>query len=230
MVGAAAFLLFVGILISRSLAAYGLIPAVLIGSVALILPERSRSRRWGLASSGVLLVLAVAALTSSSIQQDGFRDRGNDSVVSRVEILRTSVRAIRDFMPVGSGLGTFRQVYHLYEDPGSVGDIYVIHAHNDYLELVLELGLPGVLLIAGFLFWWVRSTWAAWTDPAAGPYARAASIASAAILAHSAVDFPLRTTAISAVFAMCLGLLVERPNLDFRNRSDLWPTRHVVIG
>ena len=53
--------------------------------------------------------------------------------------------------------------------------------------------------------------------------------ASAAILVHSLVDFPLRTATIAAVFAMCLALLVERPPLSRRTGSDWRAARHVVI-
>jgi hypothetical protein len=58
----------------------------------------------------------------------------------------------------------------------------------------------------------------------ATPFARAASIASAAVLVHSSVDYPLRTGAISACFAMCLALLVERRVRSGATDSVLWPT------
>jgi O-antigen ligase len=144
-------------------------------------------------------------------------------------MLSTSAKALRDFMPWGSGLGTFSKVYHFYEDPARVANVYVIHAHNDYVELALETGVPGMLLMIAALAWWARASWRGWRYVEAGPYAKAASIASAAILAHSIVDFPLRTAAVSAVFAICLALLVERYAPPVRSRSDLRPTRHVVV-
>jgi O-antigen ligase len=152
------------------------------------------------------------------------------SVTSRQEMLATTTRAIRDFMPWGSGLGSFRSVYHLYESREQLSTTYVNHAHDDYAELTLELGVPGVLLIVAFLIWWGRAAWRAWRGADAAIYARAASIATAAILIHSLVDFPLRTAAISAAFAMALGLLVERPRPSpAAEKSDLRPTRHIVL-
>jgi O-antigen ligase len=143
-------------------------------------------------------------------------------------MLKTTAAALRDFMPLGSGLGSFRSVYQLYEDPARVTNTYVVHAHNDYAELALETGVPGILLIILFLAWWCRESWRAWLADAA-PFARAASIASGAILVHSLVDFPLRTAAIASVFAMCLALLGERRAAQARLQGDLWPTRHVVV-
>ena len=61
------------------------------------------------------------------------------------------------------------------------------------------------------------------------PVARAASIASAAILAHSLVDFPLRTAAISAAFAMFAALLADRRQPIASDPGDLRPTRHFVL-
>src|SRR5204862_8041987 len=119
------------------------------------------------------------------------------SVESREEILKTTLAADRDFLPLGSGLGTFRPVYHLYEDPGRGTTTYVIHAHNDYAEVALEMGVPGIVLMIFFLAWWVAAAWRACRSVEAGSYTRAASIASGAVLVHRLVDFPLRTAAIS---------------------------------
>ena len=84
--------------------------------------------------------------------------------------------------------------------PTQVTTEYVVHAHNDYAELALELGFAGVVLMLLFLAWWGAAVWRAWRTAEAGPFARAAAIASAAVLVHSLVDFPLRTAAISACF------------------------------
>ena len=58
---------------------------------------------------------------------------------------------------------------------------------------------------------------------------RAAVIASAAILAHSLVDYPLRTAAISALFAMCLAFLADRVKSDPLEPKELRPTRHLSL-
>lgn len=228
-VGAAALLIVVGIALNHSLAVYGLTPPVLAASALLIVPKRSAWRRWWTLATVVLVVAAVAVLTTTSIRTGQFRNDVESSAQSREQMLSTSARAMHDFLPWGSGVGSFANVYHLYEDPAQVDNTYVIHAHNDYVELALETGVPGILLMVAFLAWWVRATWRSWRYMDAGTYARAASIASGAILLHSIVDFPLRTAAISGVLAMCLGLLVERPAPAGRSATDLRPTRHLVF-
>jgi len=229
LVGGMALLIFVGIVLNRSLAAYGLTPPVLVASALILLKQGSKWRRWTALLSGLLLFGAVAVLVTSSVRSLGFPSDASTAVQSRQEMLGTSAKAIGDFMPWGSGLGSFRSIYQLYEDPALVGDTYVIHAHNDYVEFALETGVAGILLMVAFLGWFVRAGWRAWRRPDASAYARAATIASAAILVHSVVDFPLRTAAISALFAVCLALLGERRALPVSSRSDLRPARHIVV-
>ena len=134
-------------------------------------------------------------------------------------------------MPLGSGLGSFRRIYAVYEDHDRLDPTaYVPHAHNDYVELALETGIPGLIVLLLFLLWWGRAAWRAWAGPGSGDYARAAAVASAAILVHSLVDFPLRTAGISAVFAMCLALMIRQRPAAPAEPARLWPTRHVVLG
>jgi O-antigen ligase len=221
--------IIVGIAINRSLAAYGLALPVLLLSALLLLPQRSRLRRWVLAGAAVLAIGAIGAIVTTANRTDQLGAETATSVTSRQEMLKTTAHAIRGFMPWGTGLGSFRSVYHLYEDRERITPTYVVHAHDDYVEFALETGAAGVLLMIAFLGWWVRAAWAAWRQLDAGVYARAASIASAVVLIHSIVDFPLRTAAIAAAFAMCLALMVERRAQVARKESDLWPTRHVVL-
>jgi O-antigen ligase len=222
--------LVAGISMTGSLAGYGFAVPVVAASALIMLQPTNRSRNWiaGLAALSVIVCLAGLANSSTVATRIGQNPGG--SLQSREQILATTGRAIRDFMPLGSGLGSFVKVYRLYESPDAITNESVIHAHNDYVELALELGVPGILLMLLFLVWWLVQCFAVWRKGEGGPWARAASIASAAVLVHSLVDFPLRTTAISTCFAMCLALLSDRRVPVRREKSDLRPTRHVVIG
>jgi O-antigen ligase len=224
-----ALVIIVGLALNGSLAGYGLALPVLAASALIVLPPNSRLRLWAVVVAGVLLVGAVTALETTSIGGAKFGQESTTSVESREAILSTSAEALKDFLPLGSGLGSFARVYHLYEKPSQVSDEYVIHAHDDYVELALETGAAGVIILVLFLMWWAATVWRVWRTAEAGPFARAASIASAAILVHSLVDFPLRTAAISTCFAMCLALLAVRRAARVAEASDLRPARHLVM-
>jgi O-antigen ligase len=226
---AIAVVLVVGVALNGSLAGFALAPAVLAASALIILPRRSPLRLWAAVAGAALLAAAVLALQVTPIGSSRLGAHARSAVDSRSEILSTTSRAVLDFMPFGCGLGSFTSVYPPYESPGEVTTTYVIHAHNDYAELALELGLPGIVLIVLFLVWWGASAWRAWSSPQRGAFARAATIASGAILVHSLVDFPLRTAAMAACFAMCLALLAGGRSPPPAEEEQLRPTRHVVI-
>lgn len=230
LVAGAALVIAVGIALNGSLAGYGLALPVALASIAIAFPGQ-RSLRWLAPIAAILVIGAAGWLSTMPVGSGGtIRSNAETSVQSRQDILGTSLRAAKDFMPFGSGVGSFRRVYAVYEDHDRLDPMtYVNHAHNDYVELAIETGLPGLILLALFLLWWGSAGWRAWLRASPDPYARAAAVASAAVLVHSAVDFPLRTAAISSCLALCLALLVrQRPAPA--EPAQLRPTRHVVIG
>ena len=224
-----ALVLVVGIALNGSLAGFALAVPVIGGSVLILLPSRSRLRPAIAALAGLCAIVAIAGLSGSAIGSGRIGQDASTAVQSRRIILRTTGRAIADYMPFGSGLGSFRRVFPTYENPDVVTSEYVVHAHNDYAELVLELGVAGVALILLFLAWWAAAVWSVWRRSEGGPFARAASVASAAVLLHSIVDFPLRTAAINVCFAMCIALLADRRQAPRQETDDLRPTRHLVF-
>jgi O-antigen ligase len=231
-VAGAALVVAVGIAVNGSLAGYGLVVPVLLASAMIMLPARSGAFRGLAALAAILLILAVGWLATTPLSSEAtFRASAQTSVQSREQILRTSMKAAADYLPHGSGIGTFQRVYahnadHERLDPRT----YVNHAHNDYVELALETGVPGLIVLALFLAWWATRAWRAWRLVPPDPYIRAASVASAAILIHSLVDFPLRTAAIGACFAMCLALLIRPRSAEATDQSELRPARHMVVG
>jgi O-antigen ligase len=219
-----------GIVLNGSLAVITLTPAVMLASASL-LPSGLKWRRLALPGAFLALCGAIVFLVVSPVEAGQPESAALNSLDSRMEIWSITSAAIADSFPVGTGLGSFEQVYRQYEDPGSVTATYVNHAHNDYLELALELGLPGIVLILLFLIWWGAAVIRTWNSALGTPAARAGAIATAAVLAHSIVDFPLRTAAISAIFAACLGLMAEYSRAGAELKPDeRRHSRHVKLG
>ena len=223
-------LVLFGIALNGSFAAFGLAIPVVVATAAVI-PAGLRWRRFAVPIAAVLLLAGVGLLASKPIGSDLLQRQSSTSLSSRQQIWATTANAIRENMPVGTGLGTFTQVYHLQERPDSVGPDYVNHAHNDYLEVALELGLAGVFLLVAFLAWWAITAVRIWSSQLSTPFARAASVATAAVLAHSVVDFPLRTAAISAIFAVAVAVMAEQFDAPVATkRGEKRATRHVQLG
>jgi O-antigen ligase len=225
--GGGGFLLVVaGLLLNDSLAALALAVPV-IALTALILPAGWRFRRLIVPAAAVAMAGALFALGNSSIRSELVDATTPGSEVARERIWDVTLDAIGETFPAGSGVGTFPHVYAMHEDPTSIERSYTNHAHNDYLELVLETGLAGSILLLLFLAWWGWHSLRVWRSPFSSHFAKAATVASAAVLAHSIVDYPLRTAAIAALFAACLGM-IARGQAPAQRRSD--EPRHVKIG
>lgn len=215
--------LAVGIFINISMAVLLMGAPVILLSALLL----TKAGKW----RGLLAVAAVASVAAVFVAATTVElsDSARTSIEQRSEIWGRTTAAIETHGAAGTGLGTFDQVYPLAEDAQRIDPISVNHAHNDYLELLLELGLPGAVLMLAFLAWWGVRAARVWSDPDATSFARAATIAAAALLLHSVVDFPLRTAALGAVFALCLALMIA-PSPVRRSASALGRSaRHVRL-
>ena len=215
----ALMVVFVGIAVNRSLAGIGLAVPVLAASGLMIFSRKRRLPRWWAAVLALLALGSVALAFSAPFGNNLTSEESRVSSESRYTSFSIGLRAAREFMPVGSGIGTFVEIYPTYENPATVTRVYMNHVHGDYIELALETGVLGLALIALFLLWWVRRAVAIWGSDQPNHFARAATVASAAMLAHSLVDYPLRTAALSTLFAVCCGLMAEpRPLLRRREK------------
>lgn len=219
---ALALFLAVGIAISGSSAGYGLFLPTALAS--LLIYRRAVVGRipwpWTAGMAVVLVIFAVAALRGP-LSSEAFAGDLSDQPTSRRVLAATTTEAIEDSFPVGTGLGTFSTVYRRYENPDRVTRQYANHAHNDYLEIVLELGLAGLLLVLAFIAWWAMALVRVWRSEVPGAaLARAASVAIGVVLLHSIVDYPLRTSAIAAVIAFCCALLIPAPLRDSEAADD----------
>jgi O-antigen ligase len=224
MVGGGLIVVILGLVLNGSLAGYGLGVAVVLASSLILFGGRNAFGRAALALTLVASLAALILMWSSPVNRGAAT-----SVSSRQAMVTNSIELLGEFGIAGSGLGTFEKVYRMNERPDRVDGYYVNHAHNDYLELAIETGLPGILLMLLFLLWWGGAVWQMARSPAADQFAYAGAIASATLLLHSLVDFPLRTAAMSAVFAMCLVLVVQSRRTA-RSDTDLRPVRHVVVA
>lgn len=196
-----------GVAINGSLAAYGLILPVLVSSTVIFISSR-RSRALiltgvtiGLVSGFIWLFGTAAGQSLLEANEFSMGDLGRGATWMAM------IPAIWDFFPFGSGLGSFAEVFRLYENESTVVNKYMSHAHNDYLELALELGILGILGIGVFLAWWSSLAIKCLLAEKPDPNRMAATLATAIILVHSIVDYPLRTAAVSAIFAACLCIL-----------------------
>ncbi len=201
--------LLVGMFETRSRAALVLGGLGLVGSLALMRHlGLNRKLVWALTVGtllGSLIVVELAASATLARLDEG------PSTNTRWQIHATTLRAADHFGLLGSGLGTFVQAYQTVSPEKDIGPYFINRAHSDYHELWLETGVPGLLLIGGYMGWFVWSSWRVWRGPGehrtATLVSRAATLSIAMVLLHSYFDYPLRKTTILVMFGMSCALL-----------------------
>ncbi|MER8421469.1 O-antigen ligase family protein [Mesorhizobium sp. M1329] len=129
-----------------------------------------------------------------------------DPAFGRGEFARTTIEGIKDNWATGVGFGNFQNAYQIYEREGMIFKQYVNHAHNDYLEIAFEGGVPAILLMAGYL----ALLFAALARVRRDPLQKAAFLSVSFLLIHSLVDYPLRTGALAMTFAYMNAIIFHK--------------------
>jgi O-antigen ligase len=217
-----------GLVLNRSGAGIALaVPVVLLSAMIVKTPPLMLARP--IIAVAVLSALAFVCVLVVPVGK-GMPAKMANSVATRQEFLSTGLKVAGDYFPFGSGIGTFAPVYRLREDVQTLDlTAYVNHAHDDYLETLIEAGLLGIVLVVMFLIWFGRNCWRAVRQEPRDPIALAGGIAAATVLLHSVVDYPLRTSALSVLFAVSLGMLIRARN-DRDLGKGMRSARHIKIG
>lgn len=163
------------------------------------------------------MAIAIALGITLAIQYGTFRtvERfGADPLQdARRQFARNTYDAILSFLPIGSGLGTFTQVYPSFERlETALVSTYVNRAHNDLIEYVLEGGVLAALVLTVSAIYLAGRAIPLWrpgrTVTLGLMLQRAAACVLVLILLHSVFDYPLRTSAMLSLLAVSSGFLL----------------------
>lgn len=207
---AAVCFLVLGGLLSQSRAGIALTFLSLLISVVVFRPAASQ-RRW---VSGAALLIAIIPLLYVVDRYFGriyARLDANPMDDYRRTIFATTIDAIYKNLPLGTGFGSFVDVYQIHEISDKLIPPFINAAHNDYLQIALEGGIAGALLIVVFLLWYImKVVGLIMGHDGSGRYEKpAAAIAIFLVLLHSLVEYPLHTGALAAVFAVFCAFLID---------------------
>jgi len=159
----------------------------------------------------VFLLLSVAADRAVSLDRLLAVDTGQDM---RTRGLPTVLTAISSYFPMGVGLGGFDPIFRRHEPIGLLKATYFNHAHNDFLEITLDAGIIGMILVVAGLAWWVWASVNAWRN--GNRFSKLGSAILLLVIAASVVDYPIRTPLMLAIVSIAAIWLSERQVSDTR--------------
>lgn len=169
---------------------------------------------------GVLVafvVFAVSSLFAVEIDTLGQRFDGlqlkTDSELRNAYALAT-LDAARTFWPWGSGMGSFEAVFPRFQPLHTPG--YVPHAHNDYPQLLMELGAAAVLIVTMVCALVVLQVYSLWRALKRARRMTAevalrsfAGLGALALLLHSWVEFNMHIPALAITAAFLAGVFLK---------------------
>lgn len=141
----------------------------------------------------------LAAITPEQIALSG---------AGRIALSAATLRAAIDFLPFGSGLSTFADVFPRYQ--AEVFGGFIDHAHNDYLQFFMETGLAAPVIIALALAAYVMRMSELLRRQTARSFIVlqiAGGVALLPMILHSMFDFAIHMPANAMWFAALAGVM-----------------------
>jgi O-antigen ligase len=194
-----AALIFLGVLYSMSRMGLAAVAASLLVLVFLVPVARVGLRKsparaiYISATVAAVAIMLLLFISAPGALLERMANRGGQeplTVDARVQIWRETLPMAADYRIFGSGLGTYASVFQKYR--ASAPEYLVDFAHNDYLQLLAELGVIGfVIAIASALTILVQIVHAVRRGPTRAHRLVAAACAAAlvALMLDCSVDF-----------------------------------------
>lgn len=152
---------------------------------------------------------AAAAMRSGAVDRMMHTDPANET---RAAIIGPLLHTARAFLPWGAGFGSFSDVYRRFEPDALLSTIYMNQAHNEPLQLAIEGGVPALVLLGLFVWWWAHTAIAV-VRTRESVTRRTLGIAAIGmtmiLMASSLVDYPLRTPLLGALFAVAAIMMMR---------------------
>ena len=126
---------------------------------------------------------------------------------TRDEVVRDSIPMIKDHPLIGTGGGSFYSSFPSYHPQAYSG--FYDHAHNDYIQFSVELGLPITLMLGTMVLFCLFTSLQTVRKRKTALYQGTSfgcAVAISHMLLHSTVDFSLQSPAIALLFIAILSV------------------------
>lgn len=142
------------------------------------------------------------------------------SVLERATFYANAIELIKDYPVFGAGGGAWSALYETYQTNPYTSR----QAHNFFLQYMIETGIVGFAILAGFILWivyfFMREYWR--KEEPARLTGLLYFIIALSILVHSAIDFNMSYVYIGALVFLCLGGMAAWSNRPASAFQDKW--------
>jgi O-antigen ligase len=191
---------------------------IVLGSV-FFRQKKSIRIAFGIGAFAIVLISLLVWLggkeLTSRVTSISTEAHGEISGGMRLSIDKDAFRMFQRRPLLGWGLGTFPIVYPEFRS--FYTNFFVNEAHNDYLQLLAEMGILGFGTMAWFLIVVFRQTQRKihkWPSDVSGAVTLACILGIIGILVHSLVDFNLQIPANAALFYVFCTIAAAPPLLQ----------------
>ncbi|NVD44392.1 O-antigen ligase family protein [Qipengyuania atrilutea] len=189
------------------------------------IPYVARYPRKVVVPAGAILVIGIILIIFLSIDLDRAESvkRAIDMRSAedlRVRSLPTLQEMIFRYFPFGAGMGTFDPAFRISEPNNILQPLYFNHAHNDWIEIVIDGGLAGLLLLCTGVAWFTIRSWKVWMQDPQNSLAQIGSSMMLLVMLASFVDYPARTPFVMAVLVLsAVWMSSSRPSRKIRKQD-----------
>ena len=196
----------------------------LIAFAAIALLKVRTGRAVGVTIGAALIVGAIGlAFAAPVIGRFSSKEGGEVSNMMRVRIWQDTLRMWKDAPLFGHGLGSFTQIFPMYQDVDTGGSI-VLHPESSWLQWLAELGLIPVLGGAIALVFYAIPKITAAFSAHRSIFLRASGFAAMTVLlVHSVFDVPAHRWG-TAGFALAAFAIACAPNVPASPTAPNAPT------
>jgi O-antigen ligase len=170
-----------------------------------------------LAVGGLLLLVAISVAAARAPSIDRLFGAGMEGG-RRLAVYPTILRMVPIYLPFGTGFGTFAEVFQINEPDAILGPTYLNQAHNDWLQIIIEGGIPAALLALVALIAFARLARDVLAQPVteriAPLLARAGLVILVILGLASLVDYPVRTPSIAALAIIAFVWMLDGRTTD----------------
>ncbi len=162
---------------------------------------------WALPVLFVGVVVGLFQVSGAQLENrlDWFVMSGGLGGDQRAEAYRQTVQGIGDNALLGTGYGTYADVFKSYRTANIAA--YFDKAHNTYLELAFELGLfASAMLVAAAMLLTLRCLAGSRRHSGQYVFPWLGFCASVLVGTHALLDFSLQIPAVAVIYAALLGI------------------------